>query len=133
MPNALPACLVLSVVLLAAAVGAVAAPQSPSSPLTLRYLKKEVVFPHAAHGALECRTCHHPWDGENPMPKCSEAGCHDVFDAKDKSEKSFYKIVHGPGAAAAPSCLACHKDTAAKNPERKKVLTGCAGSACHPS
>ena len=130
MSKTLPACIAVCVLLTAVAM---AGQTAPDSPLHLQYLKKAVDFSHASHAALECRTCHHPWDGTGPMPKCSQSGCHDVFDAKDKSAQSFYKIVHGPSTDTAPSCLGCHKDAAAAAPEQKKALTGCVGSACHPS
>ncbi len=108
-------------------------PTPPDKPLHLEYLKKAVDFPHAPHAGSPCTTCHHTWTGGEPMPKCSDSGCHDVMDPKDKTVQSFYKMVHGRGSEAIPSCLSCHKAEAKKQPEKRKALTGCAKSACHPS
>lgn len=108
-------------------------PAPPDQPLRLEYLKKAVDFPHAPHTGAACVTCHHTWTGSEPMPKCSDSGCHDVMDPKDKTVRSFYNMVHGRGSEAVSSCLACHKEEAKKQPEKRKELTGCVKSACHPN
>lgn len=108
-------------------------PTPPQNPLPLQYLKKTVDFPHLPHTGLTCVSCHHTWDGESVMPKCTNSGCHDVMDPKDKSVQSFYKVIHGRGSKDVASCLSCHKVEAKKQPDKRKYLTGCTQSACHPN
>lgn len=132
-----PALPLLALASLALASLALAAPKAPETPLQLQYMKKIVGFPHAPHlsqdpAAPNCASCHHMDELEAPKRKCSASGCHDSFDLQDKTPKSFYKMVHGPGSDAVQSCLACHKAAAASAPDAKKRLTACAGSACHP-
>lgn len=94
--------------------------------------KKHVVFNHSTHQSEDCKVCHHTWDGAAAVKACSAAGCHDNFDKKDKSVHSYYQATHSRKAKKAPSCLSCHKKVAKKDKSKKKMLTGCSKSACHP-
>ncbi len=106
---------------------------APAEDITMAYLpKKTVIFKHSAHKELDCKKCHHMWEKEGDPRKCTTSGCHDVFDSKDKTEHNLYKTIHGKGSDAATGCLQCHKEEAKKNKDKKKELTGCAGSYCHP-
>ncbi|MFW5837529.1 MAG: cytochrome c3 family protein [Desulfovibrionaceae bacterium] len=113
-----------------------ASQQPPQQPLKLSYFPDKVVefghTPHTGTLSLDCAACHHEKvDGE--IVKCSTSGCHDVFDRRDRSEASFYNMVHGRGSAEVQSCLACHKDAArGKDRDEARRLTSCKGSACHP-
>lgn len=62
-------------------------------------------FDHATH-KLDCKACHHKWDGKAPVKKCATAGCHDDFKEK-KGEKSAYASMHDPKSKL--SCVGCHK------------------------
>lgn len=126
------AALLLAGMLLASAPAS--AMDAPAAPLKLAYFPNKVVmYPHAAHAKLECKQCHHKLDAAGNPQKCSAKGCHDVFDKKDKSEKSFYRIVHDTKLETMQSCLMCHKAEGAKlDKAAKKALTGCAKSRCHP-
>lgn len=125
---------VLTVVVLSlcfALPGLLAQPKAPE-PFELKYFPEKLVpFAHDKHAELQCQKCHHVWDGQSEMQRCSTAGCHDVFDSKDKSVNSFYNIVHGRGSAEVASCVGCHKEAAGADKEKRKQLTGCKGSGCH--
>jgi hypothetical protein len=82
--------------------------------------KKAVAsFDHANH-KMDCKVCHHKWDGAGPIVKCTNAGCHDDFKAK-KGDRSAYNAFHDRKAEA--SCRGCHKNM-------KKGPTKC--TECHP-
>ena len=89
-----------------------------------------VIFNHSTHKANECTECHHKWDGKGKVRRCSTAGCHDVFDKKDKTQKSYYKIIHKKCKLS--TCVTCHKAHVGKDKAKKKELTGCKKSKCHP-
>lgn len=108
-----------------------AAPTAPEEPLEMKGSKKTVMFPHAPHSKVECVTCHHLVDGKESYAKCGSAGCHDDLKGK-KGEKSLYYVVHSKKDLKHSSCLMCHSKFVAENPDRKKELTGCAKSKCHP-
>lgn len=127
----------LSAFVLSVCVGGVFAAEAPKEPIELKYFPKlQVKFPHAPHEAhkVECQVCHHKWDGQGAVKACGSAGCHDVFDRKDKSEKSLYKAIHTKSKDPI-NCLTCHKKQVKEkkgDKEFKKKMTGCKGSACHP-
>lgn len=113
------------------AVAAMAA-QAPADGLKMAKTSKNVVFNHSAHKASDCKECHHTWDGAGAIKKCSDAGCHDVFDKADKSVKSYYQAMHNKKAKLS-TCVSCHTDAAAKlDKEAGKKLKSCAKSVCHP-
>lgn len=92
--------------------------------------KSPVKFAHAGpgHKALDCKACHHNWDGKSDKGmKCSDKGCHDIFDPANKSDvKSFYKAFHDMNSEK--SCLGCHKKAKA---DGKNAPIAC--NACHPA
>lgn len=91
--------------------------------------KAPVKFAHAGpgHKPLECKTCHHNWDGKSDKGfKCSDKGCHDNFDMTKKTEvNNFYNAFHKGDKPF--SCLGCHKKAKA---EGKNPPIVC--NACHP-
>lgn len=119
--------------LLAVALPSLYAVDSPSDPIEMAYLpSKTVMFPHTPHKDFECQKCHHKWDGKSDIVACASSGCHDSFDKKDRSEKSLYNMIHGKGSDTQMSCLACHKEQAGKDKDKRKKMLSCMGSACHP-
>ena len=98
------------------------AADAPKGDLTIKMeggtpTKPPVVFSHAKHAAVDCKTCHHKLDTNPNDHKCSSKGCHDNMDPTDKSSpKSFWMAYHKGDAAH--SCLGCHKKAKAegKNP-----------------
>ena len=105
-------------------------PTAPPDGLKLEKMKQPVVFNHSTHSKGECVTCHHPVAGNTDFRPCATAGCHDVFDRKDKTEKSYFSIMHGKDLKH-PSCISCHVRFAGDDPEKKKKLTACKNAACH--
>ncbi len=97
-----------------------------SAPESITAKKAPVQFPHGKHSnaGLECKTCHHKWDGKSEMLKCSSAGCHDQ--PSKKADMSFYKAFHA--SKAKQSCVGCHK--AAKKQGNTVAPTSC--RQCHP-
>ncbi len=106
-------------------------PAVPEGPIKMEYVKKVVTFDHKDHEEIPCGSCHHPVDGKETFEKCATAGCHDKLDQKDKSVNSFYRAMHDKKGKF-QSCVACHTEEAKKNPAKKKELTSCNGSSCHP-
>ena len=94
--------------------------------------KKEVVFNHSTHKAMACGDCHHPVEGKEDYRSCTTAGCHDKIDAKDKSINSYYQMIHKKKDTKFQTCMSCHEKTAGDDKEKKKELTACAKSKCHP-
>jgi cytochrome c553 len=91
-----------------------------------------VTFNHSTHTEENCEFCHHKSGGDTAAIKsCSSEGCHDVFDKTDKTEASYYKVIHGKHDTI-PTCVSCHREKAGSDVEKKKELTGCKKSACHP-
>ncbi|MBE6441819.1 MAG: cytochrome c3 family protein [Desulfovibrio sp.] len=117
--------------LLATAAFAVAAPSAPQQPLELQGSKKTVMFPHGAHAAIACADCHHLVDGKESFAKCGSAGCHDDIQGR-QGVKSLYNVMHSKKELNHATCVGCHAKFVAEHPDRKKELTGCAKSACHP-
>ncbi len=107
------------------------AAEAPADGLVLKMTKKHVVFNHSAHKSLDCKTCHHTWDGKSAIQKCSTKGCHDNVDRKAKGVHSYYEAMHARKGSH-DSCLACHKKVAKKDHSLRKKLTSCMHSACHP-
>ncbi|MGE4298268.1 MAG: cytochrome c3 family protein [Desulfovibrionaceae bacterium] len=121
-------CMVCAAVICAFSLSTVFAVDAPADGLKLAHTKNNVVFNHSTHTTTKCEVCHHK-GGDNY--KCSTAGCHDDFDKKSKSETSYYNTMH-KGSKDRPSCVACHKDAAGADKDKKKMLTSCKKSACHP-
>lgn len=118
------------------AVDAKNTPVAPSKPIRMDKGTKPVTFDHNDHASFECTTCHHPVKrdgGKIEYKKCSSSGCHDVL-GRNKDPMSYYQVMHNKTPSEGHStCLACHTQTAAKEPEKRKALTACLGSSCHPA
>ncbi|GAB6037302.1 hypothetical protein JCM15519_18610 [Fundidesulfovibrio butyratiphilus] len=99
------------------------------APAGLTATKSPVKFAHAGpgHKALDCKTCHHNWDGKSDKGlKCSDKGCHDNIDMTKKAEvNNFYSAFHK--GTSPNSCLGCHRKAKA---EGKNAPIAC--NACHP-
>jgi len=85
--------------------------------------KTSVDFPHSRHFATDCRSCHHTWQGEEPIQGCMAAGCHDQATAPKEQSKylsysdvaiKYYKYAYHQ------SCIGCHREIRARNLERAK-------------
>ncbi len=116
---------------MAFAVSAFAAPAVPADGIVMDNTKLPVTFNHSTHGDYKCGECHHPVDGAETFLACGSAGCHDNFDKKDKSVHGYYNVMHGKKLKF-DSCLSCHLEVAGKDAAKKKEMTGCKKSACHP-
>ncbi len=108
--------------------------------------RSSVDFPHSRHFAsVDCRTCHHTWQGTEIIKSCTTSSCHDVMVSPTKSEKGranpdlairYYKTGYHQ------MCIGCHKEIRIQNKqleisfkELKETLTipgptGCI--QCHP-
>ncbi len=95
------------------------------APAGMQARKPDVPFSHTLHAkqGLECKTCHHTWNGASEMRKCGSPGCHDQPGKKDGM--SFYKAFHD--SRSEKSCVGCHK--AAKKAGNIKAPTSC--RQCH--
>jgi len=107
--------LTLLAVLLAASLS-FAGPKAPGDlhlapPAAWKASKSSVAFSHSGHAKakIDCKSCHHAWDGKGPVRSCAAAGCHDQ--PGKKGERAFYSAFH---AKADRSCLGCHKSVKAK-------------------
>ncbi len=110
-----------------------AQPEAPADGIKMNKTgKKEVTFNHSTHKEVKCGECHHPVDGKEDYRPCSTAGCHDNLDKADKSVHSYYQIMHKTKDAKHQTCISCHAAKAGDDKEKKKELTGCAKSKCHP-
>lgn len=108
------------------------AADAPADGLKMENTKNPVVFNHSTHKDSTCQDCHHKWDGASAIKKCSDAGCHDNLDKKAKGQDSYYKAMHNRRVKETDSCISCHGKVAGKDKAKKKHLTGCKKSACHP-
>jgi len=115
-------------------------------PDSVEPVKSLVNFPHSRHFAsVDCRTCHHKWNGTDIIRGCATAECHDVTVSPTKSAKNtpspealikYYKTAYHK------NCIGCHKEIKVQNKQLEasfKVLkeklpptgpTGCI--ECHP-
>lgn len=110
------------------------AADAPADGLKMAATKKPVIFNHSTHTSAKCVDCHHPVNGKESYAKCSAEGCHSAAKADKKKAGSYYKIVHNkkPGKSGLSTCVSCHKAVAGKDKAKKKALTGCKKSKCHP-
>ena len=126
------ACFVIAAFVCAFALPNLYAVDAPADGIKMDKTPNPVVFNHSTHTGENCEFCHHKSkDDPANIKSCASEGCHDVFDKKDKSEKSYYKVIHGKHDTI-PTCLSCHREKAGSDKELKKKLTGCKASACHP-
>lgn len=118
-------------VAVALAMPAIAArPEAPVGPMKMALTSKPVTFNHDTHASVDCAVCHHEVNGVENYGKCGDAGCHDAFGPKEKGKNSYYRLAHDKKMEN--SCISCHTKVAGQDKDKKKALTGCKGSACHP-
>jgi hypothetical protein len=124
----------LAVLLLALPAPALAAqPDTPAVGIIMKNTKQPVVFNHSTHQKdMKCGDCHHAVNGKEDYGKCANADCHDSMDRKDKSVKGYYHVMHTKSGTKFATCASCHAQTVEKFPDRKKELTACKQSKCHP-
>ncbi|MFW5490616.1 MAG: cytochrome c3 family protein [Desulfovibrio sp.] len=90
------------------------------APAGAKVTKAPVAFSHKGHASMDCKTCHHKWDGAGAIQPCQASGCHANAAAK-KGDDSFYMAFHE--RKSEKSCVGCHKSM-------KKGPTKC--TECHP-
>ena len=80
--------------------------------------KTPVEFPHAQHFQTDCKTCHHKWQGSEPIQSCTASGCHDQIKAAERSSSylsysdkaiTYYKYAYHK------ACIGCHKEIKVQN------------------
>lgn len=81
--------------------------------------RSPVEFPHSRHFAsVDCRTCHHTWQGKELIKSCTTSGCHDVSISPTISEPGsvnpdlairYYKT------GFHQLCIGCHKEIKVQN------------------
>jgi len=123
-----------ALLVLALALPALAAqPDVPPDGIKMEKTKQPVIFNHTTHQKdMKCGDCHHVVDGKENYGKCANAGCHDSMDRKDKSVKGYYHVMHTKTGTKFATCASCHAQAAEKFPDKKKELTACKQSKCHP-
>ncbi|WP_462324565.1 cytochrome c3 family protein [Desulfoplanes sp.] len=85
--------------------------------------KSPAPFSHEKHAELDCTACHHTWDGNGPIKKCTDSGCHDSLSRDRDNKIKYYKEAYHE------SCYkGCHKDR--KKAGETTGPTSCRD--CHP-
>jgi len=114
-------------------------------PESVEAKRAAVEFQHGRHFGLACTSCHHTWDGSEPITGCMTSGCHDLDTLprkegsnaidKDLAPRYYKNAYHG-------QCIGCHKNMKQEIEQMAKSLagiegklpvtgpTGCIG--CHP-
>ncbi len=82
-----------------------------------------VVFNHASHASVKCRTCHHEGLPGNRYAACTAEPCHSLQGAANRKPLSVYMAYHAPNMDR--SCYGCHKQLAGEY----KGFKGC--QPCH--
>lgn len=105
-----------------------------------------VEFNHSLHFDYNCKTCHHTWEGDDPVLSCTTSGCHDLLTTPMKPDNAGIDeetAIHYFKRAFHASCIGCHKQIKEANlaleMSRKPVAdqlaptgpTSCV--ACHPN
>jgi hypothetical protein len=108
--------------------------------------RSPVEFPHSIHFAsVDCRTCHHTWQGTEIIKGCATTDCHDVTVSPTRTAKGrsnpdqairYYKTGYHQ------LCIGCHKEIKTQNlelessyKELKETLTVPGPTSCiqcHP-
>ena len=116
-----------------------------SAPRGLVPRRAPVAFPHSRHFDYNCKSCHHTWDGHNPVNNCTTSGCHDLVEPSRDDQgrvKSATEDMRYFKTAYHQNCITCHKALKSKRhalektralitePLPKTGPTGCV--ECHP-
>jgi hypothetical protein len=109
-------------------------PEVPADGIKMDHFKadknnKVTVFNHSTHTDYECEFCHHV-EGDDQYASCAAAGCHNLMDKRSKAVESYYGVTHD--RKSEKSCVGCHAEVAGSDKDKKKQLTSCVKSACHP-
>ena len=107
-------------------------PSAPPDGIKMENTRLTVLFNHSTHKDIQCAGCHHAVNNMEVYGKCADAGCHDGMFRKDTSFRNYYYVIHAKSKTNYSTCFACHAQAAAKFPDRKKELTACKQSKCHP-
>jgi len=103
--------------------------------------RAEVEFPHSVHFDINCKECHHTWDGKAAILSCTTSGCHDLTEIPEGGFKSGEGVGYY-NSAFHDACIGCHKEIKVRNKALEKSMvslkgelqrtgpTGCNG--CHP-
>ena len=93
-------------------------------PESVEAKRSPVDFPHSTHFAsVDCRTCHHKWQGDEIIKGCTTAECHDVTVSPTRTGEGasnpdlairYYK------AGYHQLCIGCHKEIRAQNIQLEK-------------
>lgn len=97
-------------------------------PDSVEPVKTPVEFPHSRHFAsVDCRTCHHKWDGTDIITGCTTTDCHDVTVSPIKSGTKnpnsdlmikYYKTAYHK------KCIGCHKKIKTQNKQLEASFKG---------
>ena len=89
------------------------------APESVEPKRSPVDFPHSTHFAsVDCRTCHHTWQGTAIIKGCATTDCHDVTVSPTKSGEGasnpdlairYYKTAYHQ------MCIGCHKEIKLQN------------------
>jgi hypothetical protein len=78
-----------------------------------------------------CVSCHHPVNGVTRHLTCATQDCHDNFNPRDKSARSYYLATHAAPKVIFYSCVACHTEQAGNDAAAVKRMAACEDSVCH--
>ena len=88
-------------------------------PESVESKRSSVEFPHSTHFAsVDCRTCHHKWQGTDIIKGCTTTDCHDVTvpptgSGEGRSNPDLAKRYYKAGYHQL--CIGCHKEIKAQN------------------
>ena len=116
------------------------------APESVEPKRSPVDFPHSTHFAsVDCRTCHHTWQGTEIIKGCATTDCHDVTVSPTKSgigESNPDLAIRYYKTGYHQMCIGCHKEIKAQNiqletshKELKEALTIPGPTSCiqcHP-
>ena len=116
-----------------------------SAPRGIEPRRAPVAFPHSQHFDYNCKSCHHTWDGHNPVKNCTTSACHDLAEPSRDDQGRIASAIDNMRyfkTAYHQKCITCHKDlnTQRQALEKSSALitqplpktgpTGCI--ECHP-
>jgi len=115
------------------------------APDSVEAKRAAVEFQHGRHFVLACASCHHTWEGAEPITGCMTSGCHDLetlpkkADAKGIDKEQAYRYYKN---AYHGQCIGCHKRMKQGIQKMANTLAGIEGQLattgpsgcieCHP-